>query len=156
MESHGNFDKFLVISWDPGPNGGYHGIQKPTSDQVLFSEIPHMHWIPCEKDKELHKSRIPSSFGKAKGCLNGWDRLKAGIVTRVSEALLGGKPGPLNGSGSPRSKPGPWGPYRHVKSLPVADLQDIWTKGGKRSKFIQIQSCPVVIKLCIVHIVNQY
>lgn len=19
--------------------------------QVLFSEIPHMHWIPCEKDK---------------------------------------------------------------------------------------------------------
>lgn len=20
--------------------------------QVLFSEIPHMHWIPCQKDKE--------------------------------------------------------------------------------------------------------
>ena len=80
MESHG---KFMTSFW------GFHGIQKSmgiswdpkthVAYQVLFSEIPHMHWIPCEKDKELHILRIPSSFGKAKGCLNGWDRLKAGI-----------------------------------------------------------------------------
>ena len=28
------------------------GRSRANSGQVLFSEIPHMHWKPCEKDKD--------------------------------------------------------------------------------------------------------
>ena len=40
-------------------------LSSQSHGQVLFSEIPHMHWIPCEKDKvpwDLRQSKISGDF----------------------------------------------------------------------------------------------